>query len=388
MASNIQTIKFPDGDTYTGEVKNGVPHGKGKVVYVNGDVYEGDFAPINGAFLNGNGRYTHANGSWNEGVFKDGNFVGGKVRLLKPDGSVGYEGEYSNGNNNGHGKSTLADGSVYVGNFIDGERTGSGKLTRPNGTVFDGEFDNGKFIRGVVFIKYENGTVYTGGYVNDKYTGDGKLLWPNGDVYEGAFLDSKYHGRGKLTYVSGKVCEGEFVNGKFVDAATSKSPATDSAEKISVFGFNWECKRTWSATGEKTKSGFSYTGGAGEVLTIHNDFYEFAEVKTVLDLESNVVYIFSIDVKVEDFVRYPKDVEEHPDFIGGADVCYQSYVADEEKLKVYRHPNPNNAPEWKKLTWRVTTDKSGKCDLLIRYGTSWCACKGTAYFRNLAYKKA
>lgn len=33
--------KYPNGDYYEGEMKKGVPHGFGKMTYVNGNTYEG-----------------------------------------------------------------------------------------------------------------------------------------------------------------------------------------------------------------------------------------------------------------------------------------------------------------------------------------------------------
>ena len=38
-----QTITLSDGARYTGQVLRGKPNGKGKAVYKNGDVYEGEF---------------------------------------------------------------------------------------------------------------------------------------------------------------------------------------------------------------------------------------------------------------------------------------------------------------------------------------------------------
>ena len=37
------TIKYPNGDEYKGDVKNGKPHGKGKYIS-DGDTFEGNFA--------------------------------------------------------------------------------------------------------------------------------------------------------------------------------------------------------------------------------------------------------------------------------------------------------------------------------------------------------
>ncbi|MDR1530728.1 MAG: hypothetical protein LBS62_00815 [Clostridiales bacterium] len=250
MVKSTQTIKFLKGDIYTGEVKDGAPCGKGKLNYANGDIYVGDFVSLpNGSILNGMGLFTHANGSWCKGVFKNNNFVGGTMyskfsnggfyeggaRALETD-VVGASGHCYE---QGQGKLTYADGSVYIGTFDSGKCHGKGKLTRPNGTCCEGEFKNGefaagkktfengaffegefcggKFARGVALIKYDTGTVYNGEYANDKYKGKGKLSWASGNVYEGEFFDSRYYGHGKLTLANGMIYEGEFSNGKFIE---------------------------------------------------------------------------------------------------------------------------------------------------------------------------
>ena len=43
-----QTITLSDGARYTGQVLRGKPNGKGKAVYKNGDVYEGEFLNATG----------------------------------------------------------------------------------------------------------------------------------------------------------------------------------------------------------------------------------------------------------------------------------------------------------------------------------------------------
>lgn len=36
-------MKGPDGARYEGEFHNGMPHGKGKFIHADGDVYDGDW---------------------------------------------------------------------------------------------------------------------------------------------------------------------------------------------------------------------------------------------------------------------------------------------------------------------------------------------------------
>ena len=46
--AHIETIRFPNGDSYTGGVNNeGERNGKGRYVFANGDMYEGTYNFIN-----------------------------------------------------------------------------------------------------------------------------------------------------------------------------------------------------------------------------------------------------------------------------------------------------------------------------------------------------
>ena len=80
--------------TYTGDVANGMPNGRGKMIWMtDNSVYEGDFV---------NGRY-HGKGRWilPSGAVYEGDFVGhvqhGRGKLMRPDGSVLFEGNFVNG---------------------------------------------------------------------------------------------------------------------------------------------------------------------------------------------------------------------------------------------------------------------------------------------------
>jgi len=55
--------------TYTGEVRNELFHGKGKITWSSGEVYEGDFVDSK---MHGKGKYTWANGKVYEGDWVDG----------------------------------------------------------------------------------------------------------------------------------------------------------------------------------------------------------------------------------------------------------------------------------------------------------------------------
>lgn len=90
--------KSRDSFSYTGTFKDDKIHGEGKLVYANGDTFEGSFAENK---KNGKGIYTNKSkneiyeGVWNMDV-KSGEF-----RETKIDKNERIVGEYVNGERNG-----------------------------------------------------------------------------------------------------------------------------------------------------------------------------------------------------------------------------------------------------------------------------------------------
>ena len=82
------TIRYPNGDTAA------LDFAAGKIVFANGDIYEGG---ISGIYRNGKGKMTYA-----------------------------------------------ATGDVYEGDFLNDEITGLGVYTYANGDVYEGSLMNGK----------------------------------------------------------------------------------------------------------------------------------------------------------------------------------------------------------------------------------------------------
>jgi len=66
--SSTETRTYSNGDSYAGEFKNGVRHGRGTYVHSSGDRYEGEFK--NGK-RNGTGTYRYTSGEIYQGEFKD-----------------------------------------------------------------------------------------------------------------------------------------------------------------------------------------------------------------------------------------------------------------------------------------------------------------------------
>ena len=63
-----ETITFDNGDTYTGQMKDGEPNGQGVYTFADGAVYVGE---MKDGTLSGKGVYTFADGTVLEGTFKD-----------------------------------------------------------------------------------------------------------------------------------------------------------------------------------------------------------------------------------------------------------------------------------------------------------------------------
>ena len=62
------TLMLPGDVRYQGKVKNGVPHGKGKLEWTNGDKFKGEFV---GGKRHGKGKRKNADGSQYKGEYED-----------------------------------------------------------------------------------------------------------------------------------------------------------------------------------------------------------------------------------------------------------------------------------------------------------------------------
>ena len=136
----------PDGTTYTGQMKvvrkgTGdiiqdyqkagiassdlffIPHGKGTLHWPDGASYTGD---IRDGKANGQGRFTHANGDTYHGHFVDDQ-AHGQGEYIYHEQQQSYTGEWENDMQHGFGKEILCDGSIYEGNFVEGKKHGEGR---------------------------------------------------------------------------------------------------------------------------------------------------------------------------------------------------------------------------------------------------------------------
>ena len=184
--------QYSNGGSYQGDW---IKQGHGKLIYANGNVYDGDFRDDK---KHGQGKYTYANGVVYEGGWRDDKFCDqGKLTFFDNDGTYIYEGNFKDGYYHGHGMLKYPGNGFYEGNWIKCKEHGHGKIKYNNGNVYEGDWLNGKK-HGQGKLTYADGRVYIGDFKNDKQSGNGKQTWPDGKVYEGGWDNDSMHGKGVL----------------------------------------------------------------------------------------------------------------------------------------------------------------------------------------------
>jgi len=106
--------------TYVGELRDGRPHGRGRLERRSGEVLEGEWVA---GRLHGKGVRIEADGTRTEATFVDGAAQG-------------------------EGRQTTADGSIYEGGFRDGLRHGKATVRLPGGTTYASQWRAGVEIGG------------------------------------------------------------------------------------------------------------------------------------------------------------------------------------------------------------------------------------------------
>lgn len=218
-----------NGNKYTGQVtENSLKQGMGKMVYKNGDVYEGNWSNnkregfgvylySNGDVYSGNWLDSKPSGQgkmvWNDGNFYEGNFSEGIIcghgRMIYKNQNK-YEGEFINGIANGYGVFSYNNGDIYRGHVTDGSRDGFGTYEYNNGDMYEGQWICDKKNGEGLYCK-TTGESYFGQFYDDRICGKGKYTYQNGDMYEGCFNEEELkHGNGTLHKIDGDKFVGEF----------------------------------------------------------------------------------------------------------------------------------------------------------------------------------
>lgn len=244
-------LSHPGSGTYSGEFVNAQKSGQGTFIWDNGDTYEGHW---DNDAMNGEGIYRFADGGTMDGEFQDNCFDHGTYTFINLTGN--YVIQYAD-KEMATASIQFADGSIYEGDFSDGQINGHGTITYPNGDTYTGEYENGKRC-GTGIYDWNFGDQYNGDWNADKMDGEGtytfssgvrltgefsdnqfhsgeyktnseagtytftlkngqavavELSLQSGLNYKGGFSDGAFHGQGELTYVTGESYEGDFVGG-------------------------------------------------------------------------------------------------------------------------------------------------------------------------------
>jgi hypothetical protein len=148
--NSAPTIKLPSGNLYTGDMKDGKPHGKGTLIYPrdhekNRDRYDGEFQD---GYMHGRGVLTWTTGERYNGEFVQG-LRSGKGTMKYANVHESYTGDWFNDKINGQGTQTWYNGS-HSGAFLNGVWHGAGEQFQGR-TSERGVWVNGKKNGDIIF---------------------------------------------------------------------------------------------------------------------------------------------------------------------------------------------------------------------------------------------
>ncbi|XP_042490908.1 phosphatidylinositol 4-phosphate 5-kinase 8-like isoform X1 [Macadamia integrifolia] len=175
---------FSNGDAYVGNIKQELPHGKGRYTWSDGTVYEGEWEE---GKMTGKGRICWSSGATYEGDFS-GNYLHGFGTFTADDGCV-YNGAWRMNVQHGLGRKKYSNLDVYEGSWREGVQEGSGRYS------------------------WNAGNTYTGNWKAGKMCGRGAMKWENGDLFDGFWLDGLRHGSGYYRFSDGGYYFGTWTKG-------------------------------------------------------------------------------------------------------------------------------------------------------------------------------
>eukprot|EP00811_Abedinium_folium_P036459 NODE_9166_length_1442_cov_10.377947.p1 GENE.NODE_9166_length_1442_cov_10.377947~~NODE_9166_length_1442_cov_10.377947.p1 ORF type:complete len:346 (-),score=63.58 NODE_9166_length_1442_cov_10.377947:288-1325(-) len=204
--------------TYSGQMKDGIPHGTGVQWWPNGCEYSG---------------------GWKDGAAQ------GLGTLIMSNGGL-YEGEWFDGRKHGRGFERLAGADEYRGSFVQGQRHGHGVFQWTIGSSYVGEFYF-DVLHGHGVITWANGRSYSGQWVSGMMNGTGTFTWQDGRTFTGSYLDNKKHGPGVLVWPDDTRCPGiwaqgmlqglDYVDDDVTGSYTLHAKQVDCAEEAGCDGF-------------------------------------------------------------------------------------------------------------------------------------------------------
>ena len=141
----------------------------------------------------------------------------GNGKMVWDNGDT-YEGSFVNGVRQGYGEFYLASGASYFGEFLNDTCTGAGTFfSADNNTIVKGTFDNLKLIDGMYhqsideFDDRDLITMFENGEAVSQY-----IQFDDGRVYYGERKGLVPHGYGMFVNENGEKTIGKFENGEFI----------------------------------------------------------------------------------------------------------------------------------------------------------------------------
>lgn len=226
------TFIWQNGQSYTGAWQNDLPEGRGSLRFANGDLYEGD---IKAGVPEGFGiKHFTASGDRYEGQFKAGGIDGFGTYADKSGNR--YTGQWQAGIKQGKGKYEWQGGQRYEGEWAQDQPNGQGEIVFATGDRYVGTVKAGlpEGLGEKIFAS--SGDHYTGELSAGEAHGQGRYLWKNGDVFQGAWVKGRKTGPGRYTWADGDYWEGQFIDDRQAEGRLYFTPTLDlaqaSAEKL------------------------------------------------------------------------------------------------------------------------------------------------------------
>lgn len=136
---------------WEGKWEGQIPVDSGKIIHPSGNIYIGEWM----GELNSTNNYYY----W---------YMHGKGKLAFVNGDV-YVGSFNHDSYSGYGIMKYQNGDVYTGNWLEGKKNGQGTMTFKNKSVFTGEWKNDN-MNGEGVLVLANKTIQKGKFVDGVYS--------------------------------------------------------------------------------------------------------------------------------------------------------------------------------------------------------------------------
>lgn len=173
---------FPNGDFYTGQCCDNLPHGNGKYLWTDGCMYVGEWH--RGKTM-GIGKFSWPSGATYEGDFKNG-YMDGKGTYTGSSGDT-YRGFWVMNLKHGQGTKSFSNGDYYEGEWRRGLQDGQGRYQWKNGNHYIGQWKNGMMNGNGTMIWSGSGNRYDGYWEDGLPKGNGTFRWDDGSFYVGVW---------------------------------------------------------------------------------------------------------------------------------------------------------------------------------------------------------